>query len=203
MGRKPNPIIGEYFTRGPKLTDSSNRYPHTCKLCGENFPKGRGEVLHKHITEKCPAITPEERINAALGFAGLHSAPSSQRAINLSNPLNDGLSAASDAPEAWSALRTLAEASRQVGAHELGPPQKDVSDVNGHHHHHQPETHQANGFELQEQFTLENPPPSYEMNQQERKGESTAAAARDGRSLSLCYSSERHANLLQTTALTP
>lgn len=169
MGRKPNPIIGEYFTRGPKLTDSSNRYPHTCRLCGENFPKGRGEVLHKHITEKCPAITPEERINAALGFAGLHSGPSSQRPINLSNPLDNGLAPAPDAPEAWSALRTLAEASRQVGANELGPLQRDdVPDANGHH---QPEAHHGNGFELQEQFTLENPPPSYELGQHERKGE--------------------------------
>jgi len=40
MGRKPNPLISEYFERGAKINDKSNRYPHRCKLCGEVFPKG-------------------------------------------------------------------------------------------------------------------------------------------------------------------
>ncbi|KAL0933111.1 uncharacterized protein CTRU02_212074 [Colletotrichum truncatum] len=159
MGRKPNPVIGEYFTRGPKLADSSNRYPHTCKLCGENFPKGRGEVLHKHITEKCPAITPEERINAALGFAGLHSGASAPRSMNLTVNQLDGAAAdiAPEAPENWSALRTLAEASRQVGENEMGVPAapgREVADSTARQ--------LQIGFEVQEQFTLENPPVSYE-----------------------------------------
>lgn len=174
MGRKPNPVIGEYFTRGPKLADSSNRYPHTCKLCGENFPKGRGEVLHKHITEKCPAITPEERINAALGFAGLHSGASAPRSMNLTvNQLDAAAAAevATEAPENWSALRTLAEASRQVGENEMGVPQapgREVADPTAR----QMGMGMGMGFEVQEQFTLENPPVSYENRPaRERKGE--------------------------------
>lgn len=35
MGRKPNQLILEFFERGPKLEDASNRYQHTCKSCGE------------------------------------------------------------------------------------------------------------------------------------------------------------------------
>ncbi|OLN97653.1 hypothetical protein CCHL11_01266 [Colletotrichum chlorophyti] len=171
MGRKPNPVIGEYFTRGPKLADSSNRYPHTCKLCGENFPKGRGEVLHKHITEKCPAITPEERINAALGFAGLHTNSSAPRSMNLTVNHLDAAAAATDvapeAPENWSALRTLAEASRQVGENEMGaPPGRENTDSVARQ--------LGMGFEVQEQFTLENPPVSYESRPVRERKESTS-----------------------------
>lgn len=35
MGRKPNQLVLEFFERGAKLEDSSNRYQHTCKSCGE------------------------------------------------------------------------------------------------------------------------------------------------------------------------
>lgn len=34
MGRKPNLLIQEFFQRGAKLDDQSNRYEHTCKKCG-------------------------------------------------------------------------------------------------------------------------------------------------------------------------
>lgn len=71
MGRKPNPLIQEYFDRGSKLADSSNRYPHTCKLCGERFPKGRLDSLMSHITKKCPAISEAARMHACLTFNGL------------------------------------------------------------------------------------------------------------------------------------
>lgn len=36
MGRRPNVVVGEFFHRGQKLEDSSNRYQHTCKKCGEH-----------------------------------------------------------------------------------------------------------------------------------------------------------------------
>lgn len=35
MGRRPHALIQEFFDRGPKLDDNSNRYQHTCKRCGE------------------------------------------------------------------------------------------------------------------------------------------------------------------------
>ncbi|EFX02637.1 hypothetical protein CMQ_2566 [Grosmannia clavigera kw1407] len=71
MGRKPNPIILQFFERGPRLADNSNRYPHRCKACGESFPKGRAESLMTHISKKCPAISEADRINACLSLNGL------------------------------------------------------------------------------------------------------------------------------------
>jgi hypothetical protein len=35
MGRKPNQLVLEFFHRGRKLEDASNRYEHTCKRCGD------------------------------------------------------------------------------------------------------------------------------------------------------------------------
>lgn len=35
MGRRPNIIVAEFFSRGAKLEDASNRYQHTCRRCGE------------------------------------------------------------------------------------------------------------------------------------------------------------------------
>ncbi|GAB7348538.1 hypothetical protein MBLNU459_g6932t1 [Dothideomycetes sp. NU459] len=64
MGRKPNALILEYFERGPKLNDQSNRYQHTCKRCGEVFPKGRPDSLQRHIFEKCPNVTETDRTRA-------------------------------------------------------------------------------------------------------------------------------------------
>ncbi|KZZ88117.1 hypothetical protein AAP_05177 [Ascosphaera apis ARSEF 7405] len=61
MGRKPNAIVTEFFNRGAKLHDSSNRYEHTCKLCGQNFPKGRSDSLLGHLTKTCPAISTQDR----------------------------------------------------------------------------------------------------------------------------------------------
>ena len=61
MGRKPNPLIGANFDRGPKLNDNSNRYEHTCKSCGQVFPKGRAEALMNHVLKKCPSITDDTR----------------------------------------------------------------------------------------------------------------------------------------------
>lgn len=39
MGRKPNTLVLEFFDRGDKLDDNSNRYQQTCKRCGE-FVRG-------------------------------------------------------------------------------------------------------------------------------------------------------------------
>ncbi|CBX92343.1 hypothetical protein IAQ61_006266 [Plenodomus lingam] len=61
MGRRPNQLIIDYFERGPKLEDASNRYQHTCKSCGEKFPKGRIDSLTNHLAKKCPALPPRDR----------------------------------------------------------------------------------------------------------------------------------------------
>ncbi|KAK5120951.1 hypothetical protein LTR85_005735 [Meristemomyces frigidus] len=61
MGRRPNQLVLEFFQRGPKLPDASNRYEHSCKRCGEVFPKGRLDSLMGHILRRCPNVTQHDR----------------------------------------------------------------------------------------------------------------------------------------------
>jgi hypothetical protein len=127
MGRKPNPLILEYFERGQKLNDSSNRYAHTCKACGENFPKGRIDSLTNHLMKKCPAISEQARINACLSLHGINQAAQRSQKLQAAKaslaPVGfptvdaqtipqDGVS--QDLPRDWTALETLAEVSRQI-----------------------------------------------------------------------------------------
>lgn len=94
MGRKPNPVIVEYFERGPKLNDNSNRYHHRCKACGLEFPKGRSDSLTAHLV-KCNAISEADRVNVCLTLHGLqnHSANATNaaKAANAANRRFNGL----------------------------------------------------------------------------------------------------------------
>ncbi|KAM3500594.1 hypothetical protein MY10362_006269 [Beauveria mimosiformis] len=160
MGRKPNPLILEYFVRGAKLNDNSNRYQHTCKRCGENFPKGRIDSLTAHITKKCPAISDSDRMRACLELHGLSSAraAAAERQHNGIGPRGARAVASSVLPQEWSALETLAEASRQVDLNENNRTQPKGQDVPGT----ADDVHVNGRFELHEQFTLDNPPAGYE-----------------------------------------
>lgn len=169
MGRRPNPLILEYFERGPKLNDNSNRYPHTCKQCGENFPKGRIDSLVTHITKKCPAISDSERMRACLELHGItHARTAAGRhhqtqLAQAAAQANGQDVSPSSLQQGWSALETLAEASRQVDRSETGrgndakqPGQASEASI-------EPSGIQnGEGLELQEQYTLENPPANYE-----------------------------------------
>lgn len=118
MGRKPNQLILEFFVRGQKLEDASNRYQHTCKACGEMFPKGRIDSLTNHLVKKCQAIPLRDRQRVLLR---LHELPDLSEAEQSKDP---NLAAAvkgknSDLPftrQNFDGLNVLAEASRQVGA---------------------------------------------------------------------------------------
>lgn len=167
MGRKPNPLILEYFVRGPKLNDNSNRYPHTCKQCGENFPKGRIDSLTTHITKKCPAISESDRMRACLELHGITNARTAPERAQAEAQANGQLPAIPNLPQGWSALETLAEASRQVDLNENNRSQSVQDGFNPAN----PANVQYTGdrFELQEQFTLENPPVSYENRLQQTK----------------------------------
>ena len=61
MGRRPNPLMTEFFQRGAKMQDQSNRYEQTCKRCNRNFDKGRYEAMVPHLTKGCPNISYAER----------------------------------------------------------------------------------------------------------------------------------------------
>ena len=121
MGRKPNPVIVEYFHRGDKLVDNSNRYHHTCRLCGEEFPKGRVEGLGTHITKKCQAISLAERTSVVLRLHDLERQDGGNNTEVVAhatnrNQLNDTYTPSKPQPSPqFNGLNVLAEASRRVG----------------------------------------------------------------------------------------
>ncbi|WPG99660.1 Hypothetical protein R9X50_00247900 [Acrodontium crateriforme] len=125
MGRRPNRLVVEFFHRGPKLDDSSNRYEHTCKRCGERFPKGRMDALIGHLIRRCPNVSLDDR---QLVFEQLHQKSERKCHVTTAQFHNDPLQL-SNAPvtlhnddnildffqqqEQQSALDTLAEVSRR------------------------------------------------------------------------------------------
>lgn len=126
MGRRPNQLILEFFNRGPKLEDASNRYQHTCKACGERFPKGRIDSLTNHLVKKCTALPVNMRQSVLLRLHELPELPGTtdhNKAGNTTTGAEKGKGAAgSFGPRpgfnGLNGLNVLAEASRQVGASE-------------------------------------------------------------------------------------
>ena len=118
MGRKPNQLILEFFIRGPKLEDSSNRYQHTCKACGEKFPKGRIDSLTNHLVKKCQAIPLRDRQRVLLRLHELPDLTEGDANKDGSPAGNKGKSSDSSFPNRpnFDGLEVLAEASRRVGA---------------------------------------------------------------------------------------
>ena len=133
MGRKPNPLVLEYFTRGPKLEDASNRYQHTCKACGECFPKGRIDSLVNHLTKKCTSLSVQERTKIVLHLHDLGAQLDHDVSASFTDTtrLEKGKSVNlpySPTRQAFNALNVLAEASRQVrGAANTERPQVSYS----------------------------------------------------------------------------
>ncbi|CAO2650306.1 Nn.00g015980.m01.CDS01 [Neocucurbitaria sp. VM-36] len=117
MGRRPNQLILEYFERGPKLEDASNRYQHTCKSCGEKFPKGRIDSLTNHLVKKCPALPLRDRQRALLQFHEMplpdHMAQSTGSTGPSQMQSGQKMSLPFAPSKQLSALETLAEVSRQ------------------------------------------------------------------------------------------
>jgi hypothetical protein len=120
MGRKPNQLILEFFHRGPKLEDASNRYQHTCKACGEVFPKGRIDSLTNHLVKKCQAIPLRDRQRVLLR---LHELPdlTDGDSTKDSPTGKQGKAGENGFPnrQNFDGLNVLAEASRQVGASDV------------------------------------------------------------------------------------
>ncbi|KAK1759324.1 hypothetical protein QBC47DRAFT_371615 [Echria macrotheca] len=127
MGRRPNALILQYFERGPKLQDQSNRYPHTCKACGEHFPRGRLDTLTSHLTKKCPAISETDRVNALLTLSGMTAAtqriqgqqsPQPQHPPESLEQPNGSSPEISMVDNSWTALGILAEVSKRIDQNE-------------------------------------------------------------------------------------
>ncbi|KAL9115497.1 MAG: hypothetical protein Q9227_000818 [Pyrenula ochraceoflavens] len=120
MGRKSNPLVADYFSRGPKLPDSSNRYEHTCRNCHERFPKGRSDHLLNHLRKQCPALSNEERNHILHRLSKLET--DSGRQISERSERPETLRKTNVVPvpsqSPFDGLTVLAEASRRVGATE-------------------------------------------------------------------------------------
>ncbi|CAK4034600.1 Hypothetical predicted protein [Lecanosticta acicola] len=123
MGRRPNALVQEYFERGQKLPDASNRYSHTCKRCKEFFPKGRVDGLMSHILRRCPNVSQEDRQVVFRAMSQTHLEASHPTGYGIQSPGNaeqieqiDSVQyevPASFLQREQSALDTLAEVSRQ------------------------------------------------------------------------------------------
>ena len=118
MGRKPNQLVIEFFERGAKLEDASNRYQYTCKACGEYFPKGRMDSLVAHVTKMCPVLSMEDRQRALLRLQQAPENPTYGPQSTHTNydflQLGSSGKSGSTQVKKLSGLEALAEASRQV-----------------------------------------------------------------------------------------
>jgi hypothetical protein len=118
MGRRPSPIVVHYFARGAKIGNVSNRYEHTCRLCGERFPKGRTEDMHKHISTKCNGLSLREKTDLVLQIAGIKATiaasgtAQNERKREIRKKLSSPFSAAQQ--QNFNGLNVLAEVSGRV-----------------------------------------------------------------------------------------
>ncbi|VBB83966.1 Putative protein of unknown function [Podospora comata] len=168
MGRRPNALILQYFERGPKLQDQSNRYPHTCKSCGEHFPRGRLDSLTSHLTKKCPAISEADRVSTLLTLSGMgHASKTFQQSqqAHAHPQVSDGSSV--DLPMTsrdWTALGVLAEVSRQIDLNEKNDDRGQMTGAipNTHLGTAQP----GERFDMQDQFNFDNPPLNQDIGAQ-------------------------------------
>ncbi|KAE8450514.1 hypothetical protein EG329_006245 [Mollisiaceae sp. DMI_Dod_QoI] len=167
MGRKPNTVVLLYFERGPKLNDSSNRYEHTCKACGQHFPKGRIDGMIAHLERQCTALSPIERQKAIQLWKNMPSLSDGAQIRDGQIQLHGPTVELPIAPRNWTPLETLAEASRQIGLSEKhdGPVGSKGAENGGR----SSEPPRTDRLEVQEQYTLDNPPVSYEQRVQGKK----------------------------------
>lgn len=123
MGRKPNPLILEFFNRGAKLDDSSNRYKYDCKLCGSHFPRGRSNHLVSHLLTDCKFISAEDRIKVSqhinsTNVGTISDAKNITNVVSHAHPTpsqrNLATSSSTRGESGLTGLEALAEASRQV-----------------------------------------------------------------------------------------
>ncbi|KAF7956839.1 hypothetical protein EAE96_004165 [Botrytis aclada] len=171
MGRKPNPLILQYFERGAKLNDSSNRYHHTCRACSEKFPKGRLDTLTSHICRKCPALDRATKQRLVLEFNNLPEIAdrTNNQHMNIQIANNQQTTAIRGRPfQGMTPLETLAEVSRDMAESEHRNHRPGNGSPLGEN---QATMSRGDNLELQEQYTLDNPPMSYESRtQRDKKG---------------------------------
>ncbi|CAG8982243.1 hypothetical protein HYALB_00004477 [Hymenoscyphus albidus] len=143
--RLSSTLISEHFERGSKLNDQSNRYQYTCRNCGVFFAKGRCDALMAHLIRKCPNLPQHVRDTAILAQNGLPN----DGTYTIQGPPNRPIVPAQNG-FSLSALEVLAEVSKN-----FEQPHNQAGGSPAHA--------SSNHLKLQEQYTLDNPPVSYEQ----------------------------------------
>lgn len=103
-------------------------------------------------------------MRACLELHGLSTAraAAAERNSLLNGHINSAQAAVSALPQGWSALETLAEASRQVDLNENSRVSKGDAEDGSPGIATVEESHTTDRFELQEPFTLDNPPINFD-----------------------------------------
>jgi hypothetical protein len=167
-------LILQHFTRGAKLNDSSNRYEHTCKSCGERFPKGRIDSLTTHLVKKCPRISTPDRRKALLELNNIPDHADHVRArggqAQMNGPAAMDWTRTEDTNNTnsdFSGLHALVEATQ------FDILQKhDDRAVNNSGVGRGSSASEPARLDIQELYTSDNPPVSYEQRaQRDKKGE--------------------------------
>lgn len=115
----------------------------------------------------CPALSPSQQQKALLACQSQHQVPEGAEFRDGKLQLRGPTVNLPIAPRNWTPLETLAEASRQIGLSENHDgPAGNKSAGNGGRSSEPP---RADRLELQEQYTLDNPPVSYEQRVQGKK----------------------------------
>lgn len=165
-------MILQHFTRGAKLNDSSNRYEHTCKSCGERFPKGRIDSLTTHLVKKCPRISTPDRRKALLELNNIPDHADSARTrggqVQMNGPSAMDWTRAEDPNNAnsdFSGLHALVEATQ----FDILQKHDDRAVNNGTGRGGS--ASEPARLDIQELYTSDNPPVSYEQRaQRDKKG---------------------------------
>jgi hypothetical protein len=121
--------------------------------------------------KKCPAISVLARRKAVLELNNLTDLADPARSQNGELQLNGPTVEMPVGRSNWTALETLAEVSRQIDRQE-SHVDPSVNNRGIGHGSRASEPPRTDRLELQEQYTLDNPPVSYEQRvQRDKKGE--------------------------------
>jgi hypothetical protein len=122
--------------------------------------------LTTHLVKRCPAISLYDKQKALLELNNLSDISDPSRNRNGDVQMNGPTVELPIGTRNWTALETLAEVSRQIGVGENGEAQP----VDGTGPDNRSlEQQRTTPLELREQYTLDNPPVSYEQRVQRDK----------------------------------
>ena len=123
MGRHSTPFFHEFFHRGAKLGNATNRYEYTCRRCGRVL-KNRAESLVAHLVgaRSCPHVSADEAARVAV-FINERNRRKERKRVQRAGVRPSGADveaparrggADATAAEPLNGLAALAEAGRQL-----------------------------------------------------------------------------------------